>query len=287
VSHPYNLADGRLLHDRPMPSPAHSQSTDSATSPYNMPQTVPVSYHPYPTAAPSSQPRYTHQPQYDSSGEYNVFQTPTQTHRGGSEYPRPVIFDQTQIPPLTTSRSYDTTIPQYYPIMAERQWTSTPDKVGKRKREKGKEVGTAAPAPVKSVKTPKRGKVGSEERTAKRAKTESQSSQSQLPTPPSTGRELMTISLPPHLLPVTQAVEPQIIEGAEPRRGLKVTQSEEEGRKLAVGQVLDEEERSPVGGRSQRLASARKCRSSPIPFHSRTYSCPFCRTSCHIRRRCR
>ncbi|KAI9635879.1 uncharacterized protein MKK02DRAFT_44576 [Dioszegia hungarica] len=247
----------------PMPSPTNSHSTDSAASPYNMPQTASTSYHPYPPAGPASQPRYTHQPQYNSSGEYDVFQTPTQPHRAGLPYPQPIIYEQDQLPHLTATsgpRSYDTTIPQYYPIMAERSWSQTPDKAGKRKRaEKSKEAAT--PAPVQAVKTPKRSKGGSEERAAKRSRTASQAeSQSQLPTPPSTGRDLPSVGLPSHLQPAKPVEEslPPVEETLEPepRRGLKVLQSEEEGRKLAVGQVLEEEEAGQAESKSLRLAPA-------------------------------
>lgn len=124
--------------------------------------------------------------------------------------------------------------------MADRSWSQTPDKVGKRKREKAKE--TATPTPAKTLKG--KSKETPEERAPKRTRT---SQSVQLPTPPTTGREFT-----PHLI-----VEPpsDIQEESEQRRGLRVTRTDEEGRKLAVGQ-LGEGELSPVETKPQRLTPA-------------------------------
>lgn len=175
-------------------------------------------------------------------------------------------------PPPTSngsfSRSYDTTITQYYPITTDTRWSvaqMTPEKDGTaRKRRRGKggrnTPPTAAPKP-KALKTPKRSQsqeeVGSS-RPTKRAKVDDDRAtsaqppvQTQLPTPPSTGKEVSHISLPQHIkahvpsedefVPMSETLAESDAQrdstdtiATQKPRGVVVTKQPGEGRKLGL-----------------------------------------------------
>ncbi|WWC85744.1 uncharacterized protein L201_000610 [Kwoniella dendrophila CBS 6074] len=240
----------------------------------------PMSVQPSPRLSPLGQSS-TYGP--TSQGDYEVFQTPSRSNPSGSQVSPEPYHDQSSFTPqqstgydgatplLTTTtltRSYDSTIPSYYQTLTDgkRAWSqATPDKqltVTKRKREK-KDKET--PPSGKELKTPKRGKQKQQQqseessggRASKRVRVESAPTTSvHLPTPPSSGKEVPTIHLPPHLrlpIPTTEEImtpieeEPELIDPST-RRGLVITRHQEEGRKLGllgISQGEPEDTKSP------------------------------------------
>ena len=207
-------------------------------------------------------PRFpTHYPPHIGTGNFDMYQTPGPGSSKGKLSPAPYSEQhayaaqyeshQDATPLLTTStlsRVYDSTIPQYYPVTSEPRWSNqvTPNKVRdelvgqKRKREK--HLKNTPPSTTKALKTPKRVKHGEESgsgRAAKRVKVEGDQQQTQLPTPPSTGRESYTINLP-HQSQGQSAKEKIAVEEESSdiqqthRRGVVVTRHQEEGRKIGL-----------------------------------------------------
>ncbi|WWC97139.1 hypothetical protein V866_004018 [Kwoniella sp. B9012] len=241
----------------------------------------PPSYHlPYPTLSGSHLQPMSVQPSprlsplgqtststyYPTSQDYEVFQTPSRPNQSGGQFSPEPYPDQSYTPqqptgydgttPLLTTttltRTYDSTIPSYYQTTTDgrRAWSqATPDKQAsatKRKRERQSTKDT--PPSGKALKTPKRGKQQQQQdessggRASKRVRVDSAPATTvQLPTPPSTGKEISTIHLPPHLrLPIpTEEVmtpieeEPEVSDSSV-RRGLVITRHQEEGRKLGL-----------------------------------------------------
>jgi hypothetical protein len=168
----------------------------------------------------------------------------------------------------TLSRTYDSTIPQYYPVTTDKSmWAQTPDKeIGQKRKRAPKDT---PPHGNKALKTPKQAKSARDDgsgRSGKRVKVEDGRTvqQFQLPTPPTTGREISSVSLPRHLrIPddhesmATESVksvdEPQ-------RRGVYVTRHQDEGRKLAVGGMISGSEEPVLSPRKNKPE-----RKTPIP----------------------
>jgi len=209
----------------------------------------------------------TYYPSTSGNGDFGMYQTPGTGSSRTRLSPAPISDQQAYAlqydaqqqhiaaPLLTTSALstiYDSTIPQYYSVTSEPRWNEqlTPDKVRdepigqKRKREK--HVMETPSSGTKPLKTPKRAKQQQGDskasgRAAKRIKVEEGRQQrTQLPTPPSTGRESSHISLP-HQLRVqtsegdTASVEDNIeINSQFRRRGVVVTRNNEEGRKIGL-----------------------------------------------------
>ncbi|WWC66910.1 uncharacterized protein I206_100817 [Kwoniella pini CBS 10737] len=197
--------------------------------------------------------------------EYDVFQTPSRPGTAGGQVSPDPYLDQASFttqhsnaydgttPLLTTttlSRSYDSTIPSYYQTSTDgrRAWSqATPDKqptASKRKRERH----TSKETPAKALKTPNRSKQQQQQdensggRSSKRVRVESAPTPTvQLPTPPSSGKEVSIINLPPHIhLPIMHEdnmtpieEEPEVADSSA-RRGLVITRHHEEGRKLGL-----------------------------------------------------
>ncbi|KAK4683896.1 hypothetical protein P7C73_g6315, partial [Tremellales sp. Uapishka_1] len=221
----------------------HDPSPTFSASPY--PQAA--GYHiPYPTLSGAHfQQRFPqYYPEYEAGTSYR--QSDPFTHQQMS-------FEGTQ-PLLTTTslaRSFDAGAGSYYPINGEaKSWESTvtPDKreVAGQKRKREKNVKPTPPSSDKSVKTPKKGKPAAE-RASKRVKVEDQSRrdsispvpQTQLPTPPSTGKELSGASLPNHLrIPAEASLEKQPFEDsqedAERKPSLLVARVEGQGRNIIL-----------------------------------------------------
>ncbi len=213
-----------------------------------------------------------------TNGEHEMFQTPGSASsrnklspaRFADQQNYTAQYDQqhqqqSATPLLTTTslaRVYDSTIPQYYPVASEPRWGDqvTPDKVRdepvghKRKREKP--VKDTPPSTTKSMKTPKRVKPQHHDgsgRATKRIKVEEgqQQQQTQLPTPPSTGRESSSyLSLPQALrVPAAEKMaaieEGPEIESQFRRRGVVVTRHQQEGRKIGLMGVHHGETEAP------------------------------------------
>ncbi|KAK8845431.1 hypothetical protein IAR55_006144 [Kwoniella newhampshirensis] len=275
-----------LMNDsRSVASPTYSHLSPSESnghsSPYSHGQTIVLnaptpSYHiPYPTLSGSHlQPMATqHSPRHSplaqgqtyyptSNGEYEVYQTPSRSGHSNDKASLSPHSDQTfgaqtngydGAPPLLTtttlSRSYDSTIPSYYPPIDGRStWTqATPDKEAAGQKRKREKVQKDTPTSGKALKTPKRAKQQQEEgsgRASKRVRMEESARppRLQLPTPPSTGRDISPANLPPHLRVPVMAEEtmtpideaPEIAAEQSVRRGLVITRHQEEGRKLGL-----------------------------------------------------
>ncbi|WVW81718.1 hypothetical protein I302_103714 [Kwoniella bestiolae CBS 10118] len=240
----------------------------------------PMSVQPSPRLSPLGQSS-TSSTYYPTSQEYEIFQTPTESNQGGQISPEPYLeqtftpqqqtgYDGTT-PLLTTTtltRTYDSTIPSYYQTTTDgpRAWSqATPDKptpATKRKRER--QATKETPPSGKALKTPKRGKQQQQHdessggRAPKRVRVDSAPSTTvQLPTPPSTGKEMSTVNLPPHLrmpIPTEEVMtpieeEPEVLDPSA-RRGLVITRHSEEGRKLGllgISQGEPEDTKSPEG----------------------------------------
>ena len=266
-----------------------SQADSQAqSSPYSMAQTVMLpgtsTYHVgYPTLSgshlapmPYHSFRYQHSPQpYYPNGEGDVYPhasssqckvSPAYEHRQlEAQQQHHQAFENGSTPLLTTStlsRSHDTTIPQYYPITTDSRWISqmTPDKsesAQKRKRDRG--TGQTPSSVSTGLSTPKRAKSPEEAGAARpnkrvkiekdRAATAQPPIQNQLPTPPSTGREMSYVSLPQHVKvhPPTENHEAdQIGPSTIKRRGVKVTRHQEEGRRLGLVSNVSAEIEEPA-----------------------------------------
>lgn len=199
-----------------------------------------------------------------SNGEFEIYQTPSRAgHSNDKASPSPYGEQASYpsqpngyegAPPLLTtttlSRSYDSTIPSYYqPIDGRSTWTqATPDKeAAGQKRKRDKQSSKETPPSGKALKTPKRAKQQQEEgggRASKRSRVDESARplHLQLPTPPSTGRDITPANLPPHLrvpmmpeetmTPIDEA--PEIAAEQSARRGLVITRHQEEGRKLGL-----------------------------------------------------
>ncbi|OCF34969.1 hypothetical protein I316_03516 [Kwoniella heveanensis BCC8398] len=218
-----------------------------------------------------------------SNGDYEVFHTSSSSHANDQVSPNPYADHASMplqptagyegAPPLLTtttlSRTYESTIPSYYQTTSDGRaaWSqATPDKQTagpkrKRERQTSKEVTPSG----KALKTPKRvrqqqqqdgsggsGSGSSGKRAAKRVRVES--APVHLPTPPSTGREALTVNLPL----TAQAQQPIPVEDVMPpidetpelanepaRRGLVITRHHEEGRKLGLFGVSQGEPEVP------------------------------------------
>jgi hypothetical protein len=290
--------------NRPVPSPtySHASGVESVASPFSHAQnamlagSTPVYHVPYTTnmqgshshLQPVPQPRFAQPPHpqqqqyYPAAGEgYDVFQTPhaqPSRQRLSPPYAESYQYEGAPHPSaslLTNSslRTYDSTIPQYYPFTTDRTSWGQSSEVGRKRKRAPKEAspsgastGAGAGNGTKAVKTPKRGKIPAEEAKG-RARGSTQylgedgsGSRFQIPTPPSTGREATTVSLPVHLrIPeeresTANSTGPESVASDEPRRVL-VTRHEAEGRKLAVGLAASsgsEEPLSPRGVRPER-----------------------------------
>ncbi|ORX34658.1 hypothetical protein BD324DRAFT_652925 [Kockovaella imperatae] len=265
-----------LKGDHPGPSPTYSNIDSPAlSSPYHMPQSIVV-----PGGYQMVYPQMTHMPQSGQRMQMtpgatayyappDVYQTPTPHPRVGKS--SPYVFPPSFAVPQATfdgqaqlltnpslARSYDTTIPQYYPVTTDGRWYNGQASVEpsvKRKREKKEK----AQAPPSTAKKPRASKQSAKAAAAardspvpKRARHESHSSQGssvphQLPTPPSTGRDLGKLSLP-HEADMERSASPSDDSGTIKRRGVVVTRHEVEGRKLGIvgASTGGEEEAAPV-----------------------------------------
>ncbi|WRT63645.1 uncharacterized protein IL334_000568 [Kwoniella shivajii] len=201
-------------------------------------------------------------PTSQGEAEYEIMHTPSAGRISPDSYQDPFNTSSQQpagydgaTPLLTTTtltRSYDSTIPSYYQTATDgrRAWSqSTPDKpVPATKRKRERQATKETPPSGKALKTPKRGKQQQQHdessggRASKRSRVDSAQATTtlQLPTPPSTGKEISANNLPPHLrLPVPYEEtmtpideSPELIDLA--RRGLVITRHQEEGRKLGL-----------------------------------------------------
>jgi len=221
--------------DIPGPSPtySHLSASDSQASPYNTAHGIPF-YQPGPfvAAPPIHGKQYQPGPQFAYDGsEVSYPQAGPSGRLAPSAISHAGPSNAAPAPLLTTAtlRSYDSTIPQYYPI------TTDPRRNERESSQKRKRVSNSPPRPNAQLETPKRSKsqdTGTG-RTAKRYKLDEQASaQAQLPTPPATSRELgheqlraMSPELPP--LPADTPIAPR-------RVGVVVTTHQDEGRKLGV-----------------------------------------------------
>ena len=256
----------------------------------------------YPYVGTSIQARYTHGPQYNSSGEYDVFQTPTPARRTGGAansydfQPQPIIYEGQVHPPpqgypesssgpLSASRTYDSTIPQYYPVMGDKAWAQgpTPDvSVSKRKgkgkatpaaaRTDGMHMGMGTPTPAAKQRGGKRAQVPPEEaeRSAKRARkgdlqlhpapmmtmsasaasvppaaSHSVGAAAVLPTPPPTDAGTYSGQSMAYAELGMDSPDSDNMGERNRQSGVRVMHSIDEGRKLAVGHG-EEGELSPV-----------------------------------------
>ena len=183
--------------------------------------------------------------------------------------------------PSPIGRSYDTTIPQYYPITTDQRWfpqmaTGIVEPSTKRKREK-KDKATPTASTTKRAKAsprqPRSRETTGDSSTAKRVKRESQSSRSesqhqpsQLPTPPSSGRESDRLTLPVQPVPYDRAslgMQYDTAEGSSSRRrGIMITRHQDEGRKLGIVGTTQAGEEEVTPGPEE---PARSPRTTTIP----------------------
>ena len=209
---------------------------------------------------------------YSPVGEQHMYQTPTHPHRSTPVQYTPSPYQTTYVVPpgayeghhhqmmvpSPMGRSYDTTIPQYYPITTgtDQRWVAQMAPNGmesatKRKREK-KDKSTPSASAMKKSKAPKQQRsreTTGDSSSAKRVKRESRSSRSdsqqpyqyqptQLPTPPLSTRESDRTTLPVQPVPYDGTGLKTQVDPAESsytrRRGVMITRHQDEGRKLGI-----------------------------------------------------
>ena len=204
---------------------------------------------------------------YYSGDHRELYQTPTPIPRNGKFTPYPPQFAMPQVAyesqaqvlsNQSIGRSYDTTIPQYYPVTTDGRWYGQPDgRIDPTPKRKRKD--SAPGLSTKKAKSRPQSEASRDSPAPKRAKhgtasPNEQPVQTQLPTPPSTGHVTnMTLSSSTGLddSPPASTAEP-----STRRRGAFITHSAEEGRQLKVGTKESNDEIAlPRVNRSPRMTT--------------------------------